>query len=343
MMLTFALLSFMTASPAAATLAPTAPAAVPVKLSAVTASLRLDDYYFDSTLKKVVVPGGALGKILFVDADSHDVSSIDIFTPPKNDTGTAGGLTSLDAGEGLIFVVNRSDRKLYVADPAENDAQKRIIASAPLAAVPDFIRYVSPTRELWVTEPKKNQIEVFSISASTAMRPITPVQEVLIPSTHGEYESLVIDASRKRAYSNQESSTVAIDLQTKRIVATWKNGCKEATGLALDDARGFLIVACREGRAVVLDVRDGHSVSSLKTGEGVDIIAYSPEKQMVYLPAAKSATVTYASLSEAGELKEVAKSNSAKGAHCVVVDQSGGSWVCDGAAGRLLYFPPLED
>ncbi|MDE2141418.1 MAG: hypothetical protein KGJ84_03260 [Elusimicrobia bacterium] len=345
MISTLALLSFLAVSPARAS---GLPAPEPVKLSPDAAPLHLDDYYYDPVLKKLVVPGDRTGKLLLIDADSHDLSFLDVIEPPKVDTGAPeskpeAGFTSADGGEGLIFTVNRAERKLYVVDPVETDAKKRVIASAALASSPDFIRYVSPTREVWVTEPKKNQIEVFSLSASTAMRPITPVQEVVIPSAHGEYESLLIDAGRKRAYSNQESDTVVIDLQTKRIVATWKNGCRNATGLALDGARGFLLVACREGRASSLDLKDGRKISTVKTGNGLDVIAYSPEKQLVYLPGAKSATLTIASLSDAGELKDLAKGSSAKGAHCVAVDKTGGAWVCNGESGRLLYFAPLED
>ncbi len=337
---TLALFSLLTASRA---LSAESPAAVPVKLSTEAASLHMDDYYFDPALKKVVVPGGQLGSIILVDADSHEISSLDVVGPPKNDTGTSGGFTSADGGEGLIFATNRTDRKMYVTDPAEADPKKRVIASAPLAASPDFVRYISATREVWVTEPKKNQIEVFSLSASTAMRPITPVQETVIASTHGEYECLLVDIHRKRAYSNQEGATVAIDLQTKKVIETWKNGCKESTGLALDDKRGFLLVACREGKAVVLDLKDGRQLSSLKTGEGLDIIAYSEDKQLAYLPAAKAATLTFASLTDAGELQARGKSTTVKGAHCIAVDKTGGAWVCDGAKASLLYFPPLED
>ena len=338
MISTLALLFCLNTVPA---LAANAPAAVPIKLSTDSAPLRLDDYYFDVSLKKLIVPGGRLGKLLLIDPLTRELSSLNVFTVPKNDTDTAGGLTSVDGGEALLFTVNRSDLKLYVVDPAETDAKKQVIATAPLAAAPDYVRYVNPTREVWVTEPKKNQIEVFSVSPSTAVRPIAPVQEMVIPSTAGEYESLVIDKKLKRAYSNQGSNTVAIDLQSKKIVATWKNGCKEATGLALDETRGFLIVACREGRVAVLDVKDGRQISTLKAGEGMDIIAYSPEKQLVYLPGAKSGTLTIAALSDAGTLKDYAKSAMVKGAHCVAVDKMGGTWICDGEKGRLLYFAPF--
>lgn len=303
-------------------------------------NLHLDDYYFDENLKKLVVPGGRTGKLLLIDPETRAVESLEVVPVSKDAPETASGLTTAHGGEGLIFTANRTDNRLYVMDPAI----KKVIAKAQLASAPDIVRYVSATREVWVTEPKKNQIEVFSLSASTALRPIDPRQELIIPSTHGEYEFLQIDMKRKRAYSNQEDTTVAIELQSKKIVETWKNGCKSATGLALDAERGFLIVACREGRATVLDLKDGRQLSSLKSGDGVDLIAYVPSRSLVYLPGAKSQTLAWAELSPAGELKAAGKpAATVKNAHCVAADPLGGAWVCDGASGALLYFPPPEE
>jgi DNA-binding beta-propeller fold protein YncE len=315
--------------------------AKPVSVPLGAPTLRLDDYYFDTTLKKIVVPAGRTGKLVLIDPETRSSESIEIFPVAKTDVSTAGaGITSADGGEGLIFASNRNDQNFYVVDPA----LKKVIAKGALESSPDYIRYSSPTREIWVTEPKKSQIEIFSLSASTAQRPIEPHSQTFIRSTKGEYEALQVDITRKRAYSNQAGETVSIDLQTRKILATWKNGCKEATGLALDGERGFLMVACREGRVAVLDVKDGRTLSSLKAGDGVDIIAYVPGKSLLYIPGGKSQTLTTASLNEKGELALLGKPvASVKGGHCVAADPLGGAWLCDGQSGNLLYYAPPQE
>ena len=312
------------------------PAAVALGAS----GLHLDDFYYDSNLKRVVVPAGRTGKLVLIDPETRAQESLEVFPEPKDGSPEAAGLTSADGGEGLIFALNRADQRVYVMDPAI----KKVIAKATLAGAGDIARYVSATRELWVTEPKKNQIEVFSLSPSTAVRPIDPRQETVVVSS-SPYEMLLIDLKRKLAYSNQEGSTVAIELQSKKIASTWKNGCKSATGLALDDERGYLLVGCREGRVSVLDLNNkGAQLSSLKGGDGVDIIAYSPSRQQVYVPGGKSGTFARASLSDKGELKALGKPLSvASGAHCVVADPLGGAWLCDGKSGSVLYYAPLDD
>jgi hypothetical protein len=98
-------------------------------------------------------------------------------------------------------------------------------------------------------------------------------------------ESLVIDATRGRAYTHLwGGATVAIDVHTRAIAETWPNGCASSRGIALDEARGFVFAGCDEGKAVVLDAaQGGRQLSSLSAGAGVDddssfLVAHVPSK-----------------------------------------------------------------
>lgn len=305
-------------------------AGVSVPLPGGQDGIRLDDYYFDPLLGRLVVPAGRTGSVALIDPKTRAIETIGGFSAPAPSAGmVAGGPTSADAGEGTILVTDRSDRRLYVVDAGK----RAILGGAALASGPDYVRYVGPTREAWVTEPRDERIEVFSLEKASV-----PVHEAFIGSTRGEYEALVVDASRGRAYSNQGAVTTALDLKTRGVVATWKNGCESAEGLALDEARGFLMVACREGRVEVLDVtRKGTRLSSVKAGEGVDIIAYWPATRRLYIPSSNAATVTFATLSEKGLLRAIKTVPGVKGGHCAAADGSG-VWTCDGRAGALVYF-----
>lgn len=295
------------------------------------AGIRLDDYFFDPEIKQAVVPAGRTGRLDFVNPFLNQVNTLGQFATP-GPAADAGGPTSADGGDGLIFVTDRTDRQLYVVDARSQS----VLSKTPLAAPPDYVRYVAPTHEVWVTEPHDRQIEVFSLGASSDT---SLSHQALIASDHGGYEALAVDAARGRAYSNQGDTTVAIDLKTRTIAARWRNGCRGAEGLALDRERGFLIVACREGRAVALDVaHDGKRLSSVSAGSGIDIIAFSPARRHVYLPGSKSATLAIASLSETGRLRLLGTAPSVSGGHCVAADDAGDVWVCDPKAGGLLRF-----
>ena len=122
-----------------------------------------------------------------------------------------------------------------------------------LGGGPDYVRWVAPTREIWVTEPDAERIEVFRLPENA----IEPAAAGSIPIPGGP-ESLVVDPRRQRAYANLwKGRPGANDLITRAVGGAWENGCVGSRGLALDDSRGLLFVGCGEGGATALDVTDG--------------------------------------------------------------------------------------
>ena len=88
----------------------------------------------------------------------------------------------------------------------------------------------------------------------------------------------------------------------------------------------------------MLSTATGRILGSIDSGDGVDIIAYSPKLRHVYMPGAASATMAIAGISDAGLPTMRATVKTAPEAHCVAADDLGNAWVCDPAAGRLLIF-----
>jgi hypothetical protein len=177
---------------------------------------------------------------------------------------------------------------------------------------------------------------VFTHPASGPPQP-TSVARIALPDGP---ESLVVDATRRRAYTHEWGGrTHAIDLGTRKPVAAWDNGCKGSRGIALDEARGFLFVGCEEGKAVVLDAgHDGRVLGSLSPGvDGVDIIAYNGKLAHLYLPGASSATMAILAVAPDGTLRALATVKTVDDAHCVSEDDRGGVWVCDPRHGRLMH------
>src|SRR5262249_48675346 len=119
-----------------------------------------DDLGFAPTLRKVMVPGGSTGKLALIDPDSQNMEIIGGFSERAGYSGGHGeGITSADACRGLIYVTDRSARLLDIVDPQA----EKIIGSTRLASGPDYVRCVSETNEVWVTEPGAERIEIFSI------------------------------------------------------------------------------------------------------------------------------------------------------------------------------------
>ena len=290
-----------------------------------------DDLVFAPALGRVVVPAGRTGNLLLFGPQQRDAVVVGGFSALAAGEGHRGaGTTSADFGRGLLFASDRTARRLDVVDPA----QRRIVASAPLAGGPDYVRWVEPADEVWVTEPDAERIEVFKVPPGAAP---TPVPTAAIAVSGGP-ESLVVDAARGRAYSNLwKDETVAIDLASHSLVATWPNGCAGSRGLALDGEHGLLFVGCAEGKASVLDLGHGGArLDQAEAGDGVDIIAFDPARRRLYVPGARSATLTVFVVSPSGKLAPIATAATAPRAHCVTVDDHRQAWICDPQKGRLL-------
>lgn len=195
-----------------------------------------DDMGFAPSLHMVLVPAGRSGNLDLIDPATQQVTPISGFSRSTSfGGGHDQGVTSADEGRGLLFATDRDAKQLIVID----SKTMAIIANAPVASGPDYVRYVSATGEIWVTEPGAARIEVFSLQRSGDPKPA----HVAFISVPGGPESLIINNKRGRAYTHLwTDTTLVIDLKSRKIAESWKNGCRGSRGIAMDDARGFLFV-----------------------------------------------------------------------------------------------------
>lgn len=308
-----------------------ADSATPLPLPDGKGGIGFDDLRYDAALGRLLIPAGRSGNVDLIDPESRAVTPIGGFTKvARYDAGHGQSVTSADAGGGWLFATDRSALSLAVVDPKS----RSIVARAPLASAPDYVRWVAPTREIWVTEPGKHRIEVFTLGAAT---PPVPTHAAFI-DTPGGPESLVVDAARGRAYTHKwKRATMAIDLKTRAVVATWPAGCGDPRGIALDGARALLFIGCEDGTAGALDVaHDGKIVGSVRSGAGVDIIAYDAGRAHLYVPGDESATMAIIGVSATGALSILDTVPTVKEAHCVTSDERGNAYVCDPRNGQLL-------
>lgn len=304
----------------------------PLAISNGSDGIGFDDLGFSPELHKVIVPAGRTGKVVLIDSASKQMEEIGGFSSQTSfGGGHSEGVTSADVGRGGIFATDRDEKTVDLVDPVS----KQIVAKTKLAAGPDYVRYVAATNEVWVTEPRASQIEIFMLPQRGFPEPVHAAT-ISIP---GGPESLVIDNPRGRAYTNLWSdTTVAIDLRKRAIVGQWKNGCRGSRGIALDGARGFLFVGCEEGKLESLSLKDGNRLGEASSGEGVDIVAYAPSLHHAYLPGGDSATMAVIGISASGKPTVLATVTTAKDSHCVTTDDLSNAYICDPRSGQLLVF-----
>ena len=290
-----------------------------------------DDLRWSAALRRVLLPAGRTGALALVDPGAGTVDLLTGFAAQAGYSGGHGeGITSVDEGEkGLLYVTDRTAQRLDVVDPAS----RRIVAGTALGASPDYVRWIPSTREVWVTEPEAERIEIFRAGERTTD---APKADGAIRVAGGP-ESLVFDAKDGVAFSHLwKGRSVAIDAKAHRIAAEFENGCDGSRGIALDAERGFLFVGCAEGRAVSLDTRSHKILGRAETGGGVDIIAYGPAASRLYVPGGKSGTLTILDVSGDGRLAKRHTVATAAGVRAVAVDDAGTAVLPDPRGGRVL-------
>jgi DNA-binding beta-propeller fold protein YncE len=329
----FRRLTFLATVGATATLAggcSSAPAGDRVDLPSGGVGIGFDDLRYSSVLHRVLVPGGRSGNLDLIDPERLTVTPIGGFgTVADFSGGHDDGPTSVDEGLGFLYVTDRTSRMLDVVDPRTN----AIASKVALGSSPDYVRFVAPTNELWVSEPDADRLEVLSLSTEA---PLGLAHAAFVEVTNGP-ESLVIDMRRGKAYTHRwQSSTVVLDLATRTIIAEWPNGCVSSRGIALDEARGFLFAACLEGTTSVLDVDHGGAIlSSIANGSGFDVIGYSPTLGHLYLAGSACQCLITLGVSSAGKLSFLDRHDAPADTHCATADDVGHAWVCDQKAGAL--------
>jgi hypothetical protein len=295
-----------------------------------TGGVGLDDMKYAPALGSVVVPAGRTGMIDLIDPKTGVITSIGGFSTSAPGTGHGEGTTSADEGDGFLFATDRTTRELVVVA----EAPPKIVARARLAGSPDYVRWIESTHEIWVTEPDAERIEVFRLSSGFPPAP----RSVSLIAVPGGPESR--DRRRPRAGVREpvKAETVAIDLPSRKVTARWSNGCGGARGLALDGRRGFLFVACTEGKAVSIDVESGKALSTVAAPKGIDIIDFNASLSHLYVPGARDAAMAVVAVSAAGGLAVLGTLPTVDRAHCVAAGPSGEIFVCDPSGGAVLAF-----
>jgi hypothetical protein len=321
---------------------------VPLALGEETVSFR--ELVYDTRLKQVLVPAAEAGQLLVLDPASRAIKQISGFSQ-RSPEGVALGATSAVSDGRLLYALDRTARQIRVVDPGSGEA----ISSTPVESFPEYIRYVPSTNELWVTEPQAEQIEIYRlVDGRPGAMELARVLEV-----EAGPENLVFYRRGGLAFTNQPNLglTKVFSVSTKGELDSWGNGCSQARGMSVDEERGYLFIACAEGKLVMLDIlNNGFPLASLSYGGDLSTVVYNQNLRHIYLPSSASAILGifevaqetqsttaadgYGSSAAAQEsglvLRRLGTADTAVGAHCVTVDDQDNIWVCDPVQARLF-------
>jgi DNA-binding beta-propeller fold protein YncE len=281
----------------------------------------MDYLAYDAAHHRVWVPAGNTGNVDVIDTATGGVTRIDGFETAeveRNGRTRTVGPSSVTVGDGVVYVGNRADSKICSIDAAS----LAVGTCKKIDSMPDGLAWVAATHEVWMTTPRDQSIRILGGEKITL---------------EGDPEGYAVDDARGVFFTNLEDKnrTLAIDVKTKKVVATWEPGCGEdgPRGLAIDRGANLLMVACTD-HVVVL--KDGKVVSTLPTGAGVDNIDYVESRRELFVAAGQAATLTIVKVAPDGTLSLAAQHATAKGARNAVATEDGVAYVADSPDGAVL-------
>ena len=314
----------------------------PINLPGATGPVALDYFAYDRATGKLWVPASNTGTVDVIDEATDAISQVTGF--PTGEIERRGrkitlGPTAASVGDGVVYIGNRGNGTLCVIDAKTFARAECVPVSVDRAVTPDGVVYVAATRELWITlRPKAGDdvaaksIQVFDASSPQHLKPKTKI------SLENLAEGYAVDNQRGIFYTNIEETgkTVAIDVHSHKVIATWNPGSSDLQGLALDTARRLLFVACGDHVVSVDAGHDGKVLDSITTGPGLDNIDYSTDRKLLYAAASQAASLTIAEVDDRGKFHLRATVPTVKGVRGVVAGKGETAYLIDPAEGRIL-------
>jgi DNA-binding beta-propeller fold protein YncE len=327
-------------APSADAGAPAAPASPELAMKAfplpgASGHVSLDYLAYESGRARVWIPVGETGSVDVFDTAASTFARVDGFKTAEREAHGKKhmmGPSAVSIGDGVVYVGDRASSEVCVVD----DKTLKLGACLKLPVATDGVSFVASAKEVWVTTPRDHSITVLDASKPPVIKPKLTIK------IDGDPEGYAIDASRGLFYTNVEDKdrTLAIDVATHAIKATWSPGCgaEGPRGIAVDGARNFVVVACTDGLRVLDGAHGGALLGKLDTGAGVDNIEYLERTKSVYVAAGKAARLTVVRIDDQGKPAVAASAATAPGARNAVVDAIGNAYVVDPQTARLLVF-----
>ncbi|MFO0723798.1 MAG: hypothetical protein U1E65_08460 [Myxococcota bacterium] len=279
-----------------------------------------EDLRFSPAINKLVAEPQGTGTVFLLSSEGG--------TPDRVD-GVPPGVSTGDAGDGMVFVGDRAGDKVLALEPGLGT----IASTLPLEHTLEYVRYTALTHEVWVTEPQDRQIEILSVKDGA-------LSHAAFISVPGGPIGLAFDNTRRRAYVHGAASIIAIDVDRRQILAEWRTGCGRSEGVpVVDEDRGFIFAGCStRGGGAVLSVQDGTVLSGYESGGGAAVLAYSPSYGHLYLRGDPGPTVEVLAVCGNGAMAPLGRVEVADVGHGMAADNKGNVWVCDEAEGGLIHF-----
>jgi DNA-binding beta-propeller fold protein YncE len=216
----------------------------------------------DAEARRLYIPRSS--HILVVDADSCRLVG-DILNTP----GVHGVAIAHELGRG--FSSNGADSSATIFDLKD----LKELGKVRTGSRPDAIVYDPASRRVFTMNAGSRDLTAIDAARGEAVGTV---------ALGGRPELAAVDAKGRLFVNLEDSSAVAVvDTRSLKVISRWPLAPGlEPTGLALDRDHQLLFAVCGNQLMVVLSAVDGHVVTTLPIGTGVDGAAFDPETGLAF-------------------------------------------------------------
>jgi DNA-binding beta-propeller fold protein YncE len=253
---------------------------------------------------------------LFVTHGTHvqvvDVKTDSVIGDIPNTPGAHGVALAPDLGRG--FTSDGRDSTVTVFDLKTF----AVLARLKLAARnPDAIEY----------DPVSKRVFVFNGGNDNATAIDAGADSIVGSVPLGGRPEFAAADGKGRMYVNLEDSSaiVAFDTRTLEVLNRWPlSPGEEPSGLAMDRMQRRLFAGCSNQKLVVLDADNGHVVSTLPIGQGVDGVAFDARRRLIF-SSNGDGTLTVIHEDTPDQFTVVENAPTERGARTIALDATSGS------------------
>lgn len=221
-----------------------------------------------------------------------------------------------DCPEGSGVVCAPSLRRVFAA--SRGSGRVLVIDADRLEQTDEF--QVGPKPNGLAFAEKHNQLVVADVDATDQAARLIDLTSgaVVVTSLPGRPRWCVFDEAADRFLVNirEPASVVAIS-PAGDITASWSVGSPGPHGLDLDRHRHHGFVACDGGRVIVVDLADGHELSSIPISGEPDAIWFNPTKRHLYVAVGDPGVIDVV---DTAQLAVISSIPTEQGAHTTAFD-----------------------
>jgi WD40 repeat protein len=251
------------------------------------------------------------GKILMARGD--DTTVIDPRTYAVSTLKASGGHMALPIPNSTTLVFPLRPAKIALVDSASD----KVIATLPSGKTPDGALYDPFSKLVYVMNHNGGDATIIDPAAK---------KDVGTIKVGGILEFPVSDGKGKIYVNIESTGTIGvIDVKTRKVTARYKmNDCEDPSGLAYDPDHNYLISACDNETAKVLNAATGKEVVSLKIGGGPDAVVYDERRKLAFIPSGDEGELDVIALDDPAHISVVQQVKTQVGSRTAMLDPKTG-------------------